>query len=123
MNESQLIKMWENRAPPVRYTSPYREIPLDCSGEVNVTRILAGAYSPMSEDEAPYIKIGKNSCSLSIEPYTGHVNVYECVFDSSPIEVGDGDSLYIYQRDTSFQIVFLYDGKKDFPLISINISK
>ena len=126
VNESELRNMWEYRPPPVRYTSPYREIPLNCSGTGNVTRILAGAYSAISGDQPPYIEIGENyrNCNLSIEPALAEdVNVYECMVNSS-VDVDDSDSLYIHQRNTDFQIVFLYyDGEKDFPLIFIDISK
>ena len=126
MNESELRNMWEYRPPPVRYTSPYREIPLNCSGTGNVTRILAGAYNVTSKDQPPYIAIDGNDhvCKLSTQPALAEdVNVYECMLDSPPVEVNDGDSLYIRQRNTDFQIVFLYDGQEDFPLIFIDISK
>ena len=124
MNESELRNMWEYRPPPVRYASPHREIPLRCSGTGNVTRILAGAYSAMSGDQAPHIEIDGTDhvCNLSTLTDDEDPNVYECMLDS-PVGVDGSDSLYVRQRNTDLQIVFLYDGEKDFPLIFIDISK
>ena len=124
MNKSELRNMWEYRPPPVRYTSPYREIPLVCSGTGSVNRILAGAYSAMSGDQAPHIEFGGNDhvCTLFTQPDAEDPNVYECMLDS-PVGVDGSDSLYVHQRNTDLQIVFLYDGQEDFPLIFIDISK
>ena len=116
VNESELRNMWEYRPPPVRYTSPYREIPLVCSGTGSVNRILAGAYSAMSGYQPPHIQFGGNDhvCNLSTLTDDEDPNVYECMLDSPPV---DSVSLYVHQ------IVFLYDGEKDFPFIFIDISK
>ena len=108
--------MWENRPTPVIYSSPYREIPLDCSGSVNLNRILAGVYRQM---DGLHINIGSNiiTCDPSPSPLDDTPNIYECMLANSTVEVGDDDLLRINQ------IVFLHDGTTDTPLISIDISE
>ena len=62
------------------------------------------------------------SCSVSTEPVTEGVNVYECVLDP-PVSV-DGDvSLIVSQRNAASQIGFIHDGQTDTPLISVDSSK
>ena len=62
------------------------------------------------------------TCSVSTEPVTEGVNVYECVLDP-PVSV-DGDfSLTVSQRNAASQIGFLHDGQTDTPLISVDSSK
>ena len=114
----ELKKLWENRTLPVLYSSPEREISVDCSGsDPVITRILVGAYNSMSGEGPPQIKIGDQTCSVSTEPVTGGVNVYECQLNS-PVEVDD--SLSVSQRNATSQIGFLHDGQTDTPLISIS---
>ena len=62
------------------------------------------------------------SCSVSAEPVTEGVNVYECVLDS-PVSVDGVVSLTVSQRNAASQIGFLHDGQTDTPLISVDSSK
>ena len=120
-NISELKNMWEHRPPPVVYSSPYREIPLECNGTGIVMRILAGAYEVMSGDQAPYIEINDCVCNLFSQPALNEdLSVYECILDY-PVAVND--SLHVHQRNSHFQIVSIHDGQTDIPLISIDISK
>ena len=122
-NISELKNMWEHRPPPVVYSSPYREIPLECNGTGIVMRILAGAYEVMSGDQAPYIEINDCVCNPSSQPALNeNLSVYECILDS-PVPVNVNDLLHVHQRNSDFQIVSIHDGQTDIPLISIDISK
>ena len=123
MNASELMRLWSERDRPVLYSSPSRDIAVNCtgSGSGNISRIFVGAYSSMYGSGDPRIEVGGHNCSVSTEPATGGVNVYECVLSSSQVPV---DSLRISQRYASRQIGFLYDDDQgDRPLISLNISK
>ena len=122
MNASDLKRLWSERDQPVLYSSPSRDIAVNCtgSGSGNISNILVGAYSSMYGSGEPGIEVGGHSCSVSTEPATGGVNVYECVLSSSQVPV---DSLHISQRYASRQIGFLYDDHGDRPLISLTISK
>ena len=124
LNTTELRNMWENRPSPVVYSSPYREIPLNCSGPGNLTRLLAGTYRLLPGDQSPQVEVDQNVpiCSLSSQPALDEdLNVYECVPDS-PVEVSESDSLHILQRHSDAKIVFFHDGLKDVPLISADIS-
>ena len=114
--------MWENRATSaVPYSSPDREIMLDCTG--NISRILVGAYlTGTGSEEGPSIEIDGQYCNLSPDQVTEHLNVYECILES-PVAVDNVDSVLIVQRNTSSRIAFLHDGESDTPLISLTISK
>ena len=115
--------MWENRTRPVLYSSPDREITLNCSGPGILSRILVGAYITRSGDEGPAVEIDDNPlCDLSTLQATEHLNVYECVLDS-PVEIEGSDSVHIVQRYTTSQISFLHDGQTDTPLISVTASE
>ena len=115
--------MWESRTRPVLYSSPDREITLDCSGPATLSRILVGVYITGTGDVGPAVEIDNNPlCDLSTLPATEYLNVYECVMDS-PVVVNVSDSLHIVQRYTTSQISFLHDGQTDTPLISADISK
>ena len=114
--------MWERRTRPVLYSSPDREITLDCSGPGILSRILVGAYITgiRSGDEGPAVEIDDNPlCNLSTLHATEYLNVYECVLDS-PVAIEGSDSVHIVQRYTTSQISFLHDGQTDTPLISVN---
>ena len=114
--------MWENRATSaVPYSSPDKEIMLDCTGDIS--RILVGAYlTRTGSEEGPSIKIDGQYCNLSPDQVTEYLNVYECILES-PVAVDDVDSVHIIQTNTSSQIAFLHDGESDTPLISLTISK
>ena len=123
MNASDLMRLWSERDRPVLYSSPSRDIAVNCtgSGSGNISNIFVGAYSSMYGSGEPGIEVGDHSCSVSTEPaLPGGVNVYECVLNSSQVPV---DSLRISQRYASRQIGFLYDDQGDRPLISLTISK
>ena len=62
------------------------------------------------------------TCSVSTEPVTEGVNVYECVLDS-PVSVDGVVSLIVSQRNAASQIGFLHDGQTETPLISVDSSK
>ena len=113
--------MWENRATSaVPYSSPDREIMLDCTG--TISRILVGAYlTGIESEEGPSIEIDGQYCNLSPDQVTEYLNVYECILES-PVAVDDVDSVLIVQRNTSSRIAFLHDGESDTPLISLTIS-
>ena len=121
VNASELMRLWSERDRPVLYSSPSRDIAVNCpgSGSGNISNIFVGAYSSMYGSGEPGIEVGGHSCSVSTEPaLPGGVNVYECVLSSSQVPV---DSLHISQRYASRQIAFLYDDDQgDRPL---NISK
>ena len=114
--------MWENRATSaVLYSSPDREIMLNCTG--TISRTLMGAYlTGTGSEEGPSIEIDGQYCNLSPDQVTEYLNVYECILES-PVAVDDVDSVHIIQRNTSSQIAFLHDGESDTPLISLTISK
>ena len=117
MSADELRRLWSNRQLPVVYSSPSREIPLAC-GSTSISSILVGAYNDsLIRDEQPQIEIGEHKCNVSTEPYTAGVNVYECKFEPV-VEVEENDSLKISQRNTSSQIVFIYNGGTDTALIS-----
>ena len=124
MNASELMRLWSERDQPVLYSSPSRDIAVNCPGSDsgNISNIFVGAYSSMYGSGEPGIEVGGHSCSVSTEPaLPGGVNVYECVLSSSQVPV---DSLHISQRYASRQIGFLYDDDQgDRPLIYLNISK
>ena len=119
-NISELKNMWEHKPPPIVYSSPYREIPLECNGTGIVMRILAGAYEVMSGDQAPYIET--NDCVCNLSSLNEDLSVYECILDC-PVPVNVNDSLHVHQRNSHFQIVSIHDGQTDITLISIDISK
>ena len=121
LNVTELRSMWENRATSVvPYSSPDREIMLDCTG--NISRILVGAYlTGTGSEEGPSIEIDGHYCNLSPDQVTEHLNVYECIFNPA-VAVDDVDSVHIIQRSTSSQIGFLHDEESDTPLISLTIS-
>ena len=83
MNASELMRLWSERDRPVLYSSPSRDIAVNCpgSGSDNISNIFVGAYSSMYGSGEPGIEIGGHSCSVSTEPATGGVNVYECVLN------------------------------------------
>lgn len=118
---AELKNMWKNRTTPVVYSSPYRELALDNSGQLSV--ILVGAYSisGVPGNDNPEIRIDNDIiCSLSTLHATEQPNMYECVLDP-PVTIG---AIHIYQRYATRQIAFLHDGERDSPLISVNtISK
>ena len=126
-NISKLRNMWEHRPSPLVYTSPYIMIQLNCNGIGTVTRILAGGYYNDSEVlsgyQTPYIEINDYVCNLSTQPALDeHLNVFECILDN-PVPVLANNSLHVHQRNSHFQIVSIYDGETDVPLISIDVSK
>ena len=120
MSASELRRLWENRALPVLYSSPMREISLSCSSASNISGILVGAYPSMNGDGLP--QINGQPCNFSTEPVTEGVNVYECVLDP-PVAVDGEVSLSISQRHAGSQIGFLHNGQTDTPLISLDVSK
>ena len=123
MNTLELKRGWENRAWPILYTSPEREIPLNCPSSATVSRMLVGAYPSVAGDGVPHIIIGNNdSCSVSTEPVTEGLNVYECVLDS-PVIVHEDTVMILRQRNSTGQIGLLHNGYKDTPLIYLDISK
>ena len=72
-----------------------------------------------------YVVDNTRTCSVSTEPVTERVNVYECV-PNSPVagDAVDGDVLLtISQRHAGSQIGFLHNGQTGTPLISLNPSK
>ena len=82
MTTLELKRAWKNRAPPTLYTSPEREITLNCTS-ASISRILVGAYLTLTGDRVPQIFIGSDQiCSVSTEPVSEGVNVYDCVLDS-----------------------------------------
>ena len=84
-----------------------------------------GAYPSITGNRSPQIEVGpgmNQTCSVSTEPLTEGVNVYECVLDS-PVSVDGVDTLTVSQRNVASQIGFLHDGQTDTPLISVNSSK
>ena len=119
----ELRSVWESRTRPVLYSSPDREITLDCSGPGTLSRILVGAYITGSGDVRPAVEIDDNPlCDLSTLHATEYLNVYECVLDS-PVEIDVDGSFHIVQRYTTSQICFLHDGQTDTPLISVTTSE
>ena len=124
MSASQLRRLWENRTLAVVYSSPVREISLNCP-PAYISRILVGAYPSMNGDGLPPINFvvdNAHTCSVSTEPATEGVNVYEC--DLNPPVAVDGEvSLTISQRHAGSQIGFLHNGQTDTPLISLDVSK
>ncbi|CAI7999044.1 hypothetical protein GBAR_LOCUS2598 [Geodia barretti] len=64
------------------------------------------------------------TCTVSTEPVTEGVNVYECVLDPAVAgDAVDGEvSLTISQRHAGSQIGFLHNGQNDTPLISLDVS-
>ena len=129
---SELRRQWENRTPPVLYSSPERDISLNCSS-ASISRILVGAYnSSMTGNGSTQIVIHQmgqdmdpgmdKTCSFSTEPVTEGVNVYECELDP-PVSVDGDDRLIVSQRNAARRIGFLHDGQTDTPLISVDSSK
>ena len=101
VNASDLMRLWSERDQPVLYSSPSRDIAVNCtgSGSGNISKIFVGAYSSMYGSGEPGIEVGGHSCSVSTEPaLPGGVNVYECVLSSSQVPV---DSLHISQRNSN----------------------
>ena len=119
---TELRSMWESRTRPVLYSSPDREITLDCSGPGFLSKILVGAYITGTGDVGPRVEIGDDTlCDLSTLHATEHLNVYGCVLESDPpVEI---DSVHVVQRYTTSLISFLHDGQTDTPLISVITSK
>ena len=60
VSASELRRQWENRALPVLYSSPEREISLNCPSAA-ISRTLVGAYPSMTGDEASQIVIDQMS--------------------------------------------------------------
>ena len=125
MNVTELRSMWENRTRPVLYSSPERDITLDCNG--SLSEILLGAYITGTGDMAPRISInGTDICDLSTLHATEHLNVYRCTPETE-VEIDVGSTLHIDQRNATSLISFLYDGQadtpSDTPLVFLNISK
>ena len=118
--------MWESRTAPVVYSSPYRELSLDCSGSGNLPKIVVGTYIIHGVTRNAGIEIGTSNdnlfCNQSTLQVTGQPNVYECVLDP-PMEVGEDSLVSIYQRNAARQIAFLHDGERDTPLISVTVSE
>ena len=122
LSADELRRVWENRTTPVIYSSPYREIPLDCSGPVDLTRIVAGGHRLTDGGLAPSIRIDNRLIFCNLSPFLDDTtNVYECMVTNSPFEVGDDAFLRINQRFAGFKVVFLHNGTTDTPLISIGI--
>ena len=114
--------MWENRDSPILYSSPVRELVLDCSG--TLSQILVGVYS-IPGDENVMVHINSNISNTSfctVPPMTPNfLDVYEC--DMLSVEVTKGNSIEIFQRYSTSQIGFIHDNGTDIPLVSINISE
>ena len=83
-----------------------------------------GAYPTMTGDGAtPQIVVDNDkTCSVSAEPVSEEVNVYECVLDP-PVSVDGDDSLSVSQRNAASQIGFIHDGQTDIPLITVDIGE
>ena len=126
MSASELRRLWENRTLPVLYSSPEREISLNCPSG-SISRILVGAYPSVNGDGLPQIVVDNaRTCSVSTEPVAEGVNVYECVLDTAgdAEDAVDGEvSLTVSQRHAGSQIGFLHTGQTDTPLISLDVSK
>ena len=123
MSVTELRTMWKNRTRPVLYSSPDRDITLDCSGPGSLSEILLGAYITGTGDMGPRIIInGTDICDLSTLHATEHLNVYRCTPDTE-VEVGVGSTLHIAQRNATSLISFLHDGVTDTPLVSVITSK
>ena len=120
MKATELRNMWENRPFPVVYSSPYREIPLNCSGKGTLTRILVGTHTLLPGDQGPQVEVKDITTECNINQ--GLSVLYECILDS-PVQVGNGDSLRVLQRHSDTRIAFIHDGVTDISLISVDISK
>ena len=84
MNASELMRLWSERDRPVLYSSPSRDIAVNCTGggSGNISNIFVGAYSSMYGSGDPRIEVGGHNCSVSTEPaLPGGVNVYECMLN------------------------------------------
>ena len=120
--------MWESRTVPVVYSSPYRELSLDCSGSGNLSKIVVGTYNThgTTRNGAREIRTTNDNlfCNQSTLQATEQPNVYECVL-VSPMAVDEGTCslVCIYQRNASRQIGFVHDGERDTPLISVTTSE
>ena len=121
MNVTELRSMWENRTRPVLYSSPERDITLDCNG--TLSEILVGAYITGTGDMGPRVSInGIHICDLSTLHATEHLNVYNCT-PVTEVEIAIGSTLHIAQRNATSLISFLHDGGTDTPLVSVITSK
>ena len=126
LSVAELKSMWESRTVPVVYSSPYRELSLNCSGSGNLSKIVVGTYPLYGATGTEGIEIRAANdnliCNPSTPQGTGQPNVYECVLDP-PMAVDEGSLVRIYQRNASRQIGFVHDGERDTPLISVTISE
>ena len=116
--------MWESRTVPVVYSSPYRELSLNCSGNGNLSKIVVGTYAinGMTRNEGIVITTNDdlicNQSTLGTEKH----DVYECVLDP-PMAVDEDNLVHFSQRNAAQQIGFVHDGERDTPLISVTISE
>ena len=123
LSVTELRTMWENRTRPLLYSSPDRDITLDCSGPGSLSEILLGAYITGTGDMGPRITInGTDVCDLSTLHATEHLNVYRCI-PVTEVEIGVGSTLHVTQRNATSLISFLHDGQADTPLMSVITSK
>ena len=121
---AELKSMWENRTVPVVYSSPYRELSLDCSGSGNLSKIVVGTYNISEEESLDGVEIKNGDNDLICTQFTLQAtdNVYECVL-VPPMAVDEDSLVRIYQRNVTRRIAFLRDGETDTPLISVTISE
>ena len=112
---------------PVVYSSPYRQLSLNCSSSGHLSEIFVGVggISRVTAAGTDTLEIQTESsdeaiCNLSTLQATETPNVYECVLDP-PVTIGENSSVHIHQRYATRQIAFLHDGERDTPLISVNI--
>ena len=123
---TELKSMWESGTVPVVYSSPYRELSLDCSGSGNLSKIVVGTYTIHGTTRNGAIEIRTTNdnlfCNQSTLQATEQPNVYECVL-VPPMAVDEGSLVRIYQRNASRQIGLVHDGERDTPLISVTISE
>ena len=119
---SELRSMWENRHPPVVYTSPYITMPLSCMGRGTVINLLAGAYEvTYGVDETSAIVNSEFLCDLSSQPADANINVYECILNNPNRALIN--SFQIYQRNSHIPVVSIHDGETDITVVSIEIGK
>ena len=123
---AELKSMWESRTAPVVYSSPYRELSLNCSGSGNLSKIVVGTYNIHGTTRNGAIEIRTTNdnlfCNQSTLQATEQPNVYECVL-VPPMAVDEGSLVRIYQRNASRQIGLVHDGERDTPLISVTTSE
>ena len=122
LNMNQLRRMWESRAAPVLYSSPQRELTLNCNNTGYLSKVLVGVYDETGVADLQFSRARHPLCNHSTFHATEQFNVFECILNP-PIEIDENDSLYIEQRYSSKRIAFLHDGQMDTPLISLNLSE